>query len=103
MYTVSDLITDERNPNEITLLLVWLKFKRRKLTPSAATGTLTCCWEKGQLVQILCKILWHYQLSKDFPSVVPGPGAFQKYKFSGLTPDLLTQKPQVSPRDLLVI
>lgn len=28
MYTVSDLITDERNPNEITLLLVWLKFKR---------------------------------------------------------------------------
>lgn len=28
MHTVRDLITDERNPNEITLCLVWLKFKR---------------------------------------------------------------------------
>ena len=28
MYTVSDLITVERNPDEITLHLVWLKFKR---------------------------------------------------------------------------
>lgn len=28
MHTVRDLITDERNPNETTLCLVWLKFKR---------------------------------------------------------------------------
>ena len=90
----------ELQGDTLPLHTVWLKFKRRKLTPSGATGILICCWEKGQLVQILCKVLWHYQLSKDFQSVVPGPGAFRKYKFSGLTPDLLNQKPQVCPRDL---
>lgn len=38
----------------LTFPSVRLKFKRR-LIPSRATGTLTSCWWKGILVQLLCK------------------------------------------------
>ena len=38
----------------LTFPSILLKFKRR-LIPHRATGTLTSCWWKGTLVQILCK------------------------------------------------